>query len=268
MQLEQYIEYWRKLKVDGPQYVHEEDRRTIFEDPYFSILKEGHRGSNLDKEPGKTQLHLKLLPAPHTGSLEKARIFLVSLNPSVNVTNYDDEANDEFRDKLIAQIHQRLDGTEFPLMTLDPAQSLTGGYEYANKSYRFGRLLNAIAESHFSCKDDPELEARRWLAQNVATIEVMPYKSKNYSSLCDRLRSFEVAKELLDKYLRPKALNGELLVIVTRKLKELGLKYENRAEDFVLYHPTARAEARRAHLTPCTTDGGNAILRWAAKLLD
>jgi hypothetical protein len=81
------------------------------------------------------------------------------------------------------------------------------------------------------------------------------------------LPSFEVAKGFLDGYLKPKAFKGELLVIVTRKLKQLGLKYEERTGDLVLYHPTKGAEALRSHLTPGKTDGGNAILRWCDKLL-
>ena len=265
--IEEYISYWRELKVNNAPYVHDEDRKMIFEDQRFKLLKYGSRQSNLLEAPGKTQLHLQLLPAPHTGDLRKARIFLVSLNPSVAETNYDDEADETFRRKLIAQIHQRFEGQEYPLLTLDPTLAHTGGYAYWNKYVKFGGLMDEIAKSHFKDAIDPKTEARRWLAQNVATIEVMPYKSKSYDARCDNVHSFQVAKAFLDGYLKPKALKGELLVIVTRKLKQLGLKYEERTDDLVLYHPTKGNEALRSHLTPDKTDGGKAILRWCGNLL-
>jgi len=94
-------------------------------------------------------------------------------------------------------------------------------------------------------------------------LEVMPYISKEYDGKCDHLRSFEIARQLLHEYLKPKAYNNELLVIVTRRLKKLGLATEDQSLDFVLYNP--QSEARRAPLTP-NSRGGKAILRWCDRL--
>jgi hypothetical protein len=257
--IQEYIDYWRRLDVDQKPFVHPEDRDTLLNNNKFSFLSKGTTSCDIADSKQSKQLHLGLLPAPHTGDLTSAEIVIVALNPGYGVENYVEQDDVDFRNRLKQQIHQRFSSEDdYPLLTLDPATQGRGGYKWWNTQGRLGGVIQRIADHKFRNHPNRNGEARRLLAKTIATLEVMPYISKEYSARCNQIPSVKRARSLLHDYLKPRALSGELLVIVTRSLTNLGMPYGEKTQTLVLCNPK---KARNLSLTP-HSEGGGAILKW------
>jgi hypothetical protein len=71
--------------------------------------------------PGDTRLHLGLLPQPFIGNLQRASIYVLSLNPGLDPTDYFGEYEvQEYRNALLANLKQQFHKTVPPFIFLDP----------------------------------------------------------------------------------------------------------------------------------------------------
>lgn len=246
--LDRYISFWRSLDLSGPTFIHNADREFL-DQPKFKRLTKGNecRIEGFD-------LHLTLLPAPYTGDLRQADIFLVYLNPGVGAADYHDEQNLAFRERLVKNIRQEFEGADYPFLSLDPAFKETGGYKYWATR---GKALREIIEVVASKKTSGNIEkAQHLLANRIASIECIPYKSKKCAPGFLGLRSAQMSREFICDFLVQRAALGEVTIIVTRSVKRLGFDPEAPPKGVIVY-PTRHA--RSASISP-RTRGGKAIL--------
>src|SRR5690606_16191656 len=75
-------------------------------------------------------LHTGLLPLPYLGSLERASMFLLALNPGLHASDYHAEIHPAFRERLLSNLYQQDAADEFPFLSLDPVFAWHAGFEY------------------------------------------------------------------------------------------------------------------------------------------
>lgn len=250
MGMNSIVKFWRALNVVEPPFIHPEDEKQC-----------GHMREFVDKRslnhrmfvesarfPGKDGFHLSLLPVPYLGDLSKADIFILLLNPGFSISNYDSMQSPLYRTLSTRSIRQEFKDIEFPMISLDPMLASTAGFVWWHG--KFAELISRISEArHISY-----LNALKQLANRVAAIELVPYRSKSFSAskLINKLPSTIAARRYVHEELVPRARRGEITLIVTRKAKDWGVL----APEAIIYYKT---EARSAHLTPGSR-GGKAIL--------
>jgi hypothetical protein len=201
--------------------------------------------------PGDTRLHLGLLPQPFIGDLRRASIYVLSLNPGLDPTDYFGEFEvQEYRNALLANLKQQFHETAPPFIFLDPRHCWHGGFRWWHK--KLSRLIKTFAdESGVSFAS-----ARARLATELASVELLPYHSAVFHDSGGRLRnlhSVALAKNFVTDFVLPRVKRGEAIAIVVRKAQLWGLpeisgviRYESK-------------DAQGAHLTP-NSSGGRAIL--------
>jgi hypothetical protein len=255
--LTEIVKFWRDCPLDRPPFVHPEDLATLgqYEPSLLKLPRQtfqqfvaGSRFGDFD-DP---RFHLSLLPTPYAGDLERADIFLLQLNPGLNFTDYYGEWKvPKFRRRLIRNLRQELDGLEFPFAFLDPEFCWHSGFRWWEEK------LRGVATTIANRKQVRYLDALRELSRRIAAIELVPYHSISFRDhrLIKDLASARQAKQYAQD-LRSKALLTKCSIIITRKVKEWGLR-RMRNGRVVLYSP---ALARGASLGP-KTKGGQAILR-------
>lgn len=101
------------------------------------------------------------------------------------------------------------------------------------------------------------LDALRFMANTVASLELVPYHSRVFKShkLVGRLPSSEAARNYVQSELLPRALDGEITFIATRRVNGWGLTVPTSGR-FIRYEG---GERRGASLSP-NTSGAAAIL--------
>lgn len=255
--LTEIVKFWRACPLDKPPFVHPEDLPTLrqCEPSLLGLPRQNFRQFVAGKRFGDFddhRFHLSLLPTPYAGDLERADIFLLQLNPGFHFTSYYGECGvPKYRRRLVRNLRQELDGLEFPFMFLDPEFCWDPGFRWWEEKLR-GVATCIANRKHFSY-----LNALRELSRRIAAIELVPYHSISFRDhrLIKDLASVRRAKEYAQD-LRSKALLTKCSIIITRKVKEWGLR-RMRNGRVVLYSP---ALARGASLGP-KTKGGQAILR-------
>jgi hypothetical protein len=205
---------------------------------------------------GGSKLHLDLLPMPFVGNLERAKVYLLMLNPGLAPSDYYGEYNvQEYRSALQNNLAQRPDSTFF---FLDPTFSWHGGYLYWHS--KLSKLIASVAH-------DMEIqygEARRIFQEHLAVLELLPYHSATFGiagKKLEKLKSVALARSFVLETLVPKAQAGKCLIVATRAKGYWRLPEH---ENIITY---SGGEARGAHLS-ASTRGGKAIssfLRRAAR---
>jgi hypothetical protein len=243
---------WKQFQPDRAPYLLPGDEGVLHE-RHLYCRHAGWDGFVTDPEfgaPGKSQLHLDLLPIPFVGRLETASVFLLMLNPGFGPHDYFGEYTvPEYRAALLDNLRQDR-STSF--LFLEPRFSWHGGYGYWH-----AKLWNVIAA--FAKRADISYgDARHFFQSHIAALELAPYHSVNFSlpgRVLNSLRSVQLARAFVHEELVPRAKAGECLVVVTRAVKNWQLP---RHRNVVAY---TASEARGAHLS-AKSRGGAAILEF------
>jgi hypothetical protein len=245
--------FWRAMPLLQPPYIHPADLPIFCAHPNlfdegksdFRRFIKGPRFGNFDDN----KFHASLLPSPFGGDLNRAKIFILMLNPGFAFADYHkDKLSQRWKKRTL---HQKLSRAEFPFTALNPELCYRPGFIWWEKKLR--QVLKRIAKERFN---GSYFEAMRSLSKNLAVIELVPYHSASFkgSKIIRELPSVEVAKQFVHDVLLPHARRGKATVIVTRKAKEWGLK---EGRNVVVY---GREHARGASLGARTL-GGKAILK-------
>lgn len=202
--------------------------------------------------PDDRRLHLGLLPQPFCGDLQKARVFILLLNPGLGPLGAFAQLRiPEYREALLANLR----GGQ-PFMHLDPHFAWHGGFSYWNKKLRdvIEKLGEEWGESYAS--------ARERLRQQIATLELVPYHSVKFPRrriMRADLKSAELAKSFA-RVLVDRAKQDECLLVVLRAHNLWGLPkgIEKETANVVVY---SKSQARGAHLN-CKSRGGKRIFEF------
>jgi hypothetical protein len=245
------IETWKIYKPKSP-YVLPGDELLFGEKWTDKVWKDQIRTDDFLDPKSDNSFQLGYLPVPFAGNLKKASIFILMLNPGFSPADaYGEGHNQKFKKVLRDCLRQTSAAYFYPL---DPKFSWTGAFNYWHK--KLEKLISEIATKSKRTKSFSE--ARRFLASHLVCIEMIPYHSvsfKNSRKLID-LPSAQLARNFVKEHLFKRALKGEVLIVVTRKINVLGLEVvENKVINYT------SGEARGAHLTP-KSPGGSAIINF------
>jgi hypothetical protein len=197
-------------------------------------------------------LHTGLLPMPFVGSLSRAKVFLLMLNPGLSPTDYFGEFDQPaYRSALWDNLIQTRE-REFPFVFLNPFFSWHDGFRYWHTK------LKSVLEALSATWAVPYHDTLSRAASLIASIELLPYHSAVFDLSKRRLTSIPsvgVVQYFVQK-LSVRASRGEVTIIVGRSSAMWRLVP---SRDVVVY---SGAEARAAHLTLTVhSRGGEAILR-------
>ncbi len=197
--------------------------------------------------------HLTLLPQPYGGDLRKAEIFILLLNPGLGYTDYWGESRvKSFRNRLVRNLRQKLEGIHFPFMWLDPEYCWHGGFVWWEKKLR--DVIKVIAEEKFH---GHYIDALRDLSNRIACLELLPYHSFSFGAhgLVEDLPSVKIMREFVRSKLVQEAKSGKKTLIVTRRQNDWGLP--EGVENIAIY----RGGHTRGASLSTNSEGGKAILR-------
>jgi hypothetical protein len=210
---------WEKWEPSGPRFVLCADR-DLLESTSNSkrVVNFGSWPAAISApdfcQPDDTRLHLGLLPQPFIGDVRRASIYVLSLNPGLEPTDYYGEYEvPEFRSALLATLKQRFNEIAQPFLFLDPRYSWHGGFRWWH-----GKLSGVIAR----LRDEWRVsfgKARKCLASEMASIELLPYHSARFkdSGWLGKLSSVALAKAFVKEAVVPRVERGEAIAIVLRK---------------------------------------------------
>jgi len=185
-------------------------------DPLIGILDDDLDAVNFhnSKHAGtKFELRVEkgMLPEPYQGHIENAKLIFLMLNPCFDETDKIFYANKEYYNDVIDTINQNLD-KEYPFSILHPKWALSPASRY------WRTQLGKYAEAISSIKKVSFEDGMKIVANNVATIELFPYHSKNWTSSKNLMHIKSVQ---YSRYLAKKAiLNTDKIVVCTRAIRE------------------------------------------------
>lgn len=251
------LEVWANWEPDSPPFVLDGDLEVL--NSHQSARAVATRCSWQEAiqapdfcAPGDRRLHLGLLPQPFFGDVRRASIYVLLLNPGLGPHDYYGEYEvPEYRAALLANLKQQPRSGATPFLFLDPQFAWHGGFDWWHG--KLAKVMDRLA----SAWEVSFAEARARLGSALASIELLPYHSSQFSDAggwLRRLRSVDLARAFVAEFILPRVQRGEATVIVTRKVAAWGLPEH---AGVVTY---SRAQARAAHLTP-DSPGGRAILK-------
>ncbi|OJV43983.1 MAG: hypothetical protein BGO25_12685 [Acidobacteriales bacterium 59-55] len=222
---ETLTKFWSKLPPDhGKLHIHPDDldwfrenKWDVQDQPLLTFDK--FIRSNRFREDDK-QLHLSLLPVPFVGNLEKAKVFILLMNPGLGASNYYEEEDAAFRAACISNISQTNGNDEFPFFCLNPRFAWSGGFIWWEARLR-PILSKLVAKSGCTY-----YEALASLAKQIVAVELIPYHSVDGSALNGRgnpwknLPSARHAREFVKRLCGAKE---KPLVVVLRSHERWGL---------------------------------------------
>lgn len=255
------LEAWSGWRSDTAPYVLEQDRallaspRSVRATAVVTDWQTAIRQEDFCA-PGDSRLHLGLLPEPFCGDVRSATIFVLLLNPGLGPSDYYGEYEvPAFRAARLQNLQQVFDGRTLPFYMLDPKFSWHGGFQWWHR--KLCGVIGAIAAS----RTISFAAAQRLLADQLASIELLPYHSATFGDAdgwLSGLQSVRLAKSYVHDVIVPRVRRGDAIVIATRQVNLWGLP------DIPGVIRYSAGQARGAHLTP-SSPGGDAILRWMAR---
>ena len=194
-----FHKFWERC---GESHIHPSDQP--FFDEYESEVKRIEEEKGIRHEKFLTK---RYLPCPFDGPLYKAKVVVCLSNP-----NYPDPSNPEVEDNYAGVIKAQRSGcADLP-------------HEFDSKYYK--RIAKVL---------DLELDQIREL---VSIFNVCPYASKKLEGLERRvaagLPSVWAAQDHLRKELIPKALNGDIYLVIIRKHELWGVAERSEAKNLVV----------------------------------
>lgn len=160
-------------------------------------------------------LHTGLVPLPFVGDVRRAKVYFLLLNPGLSANDYYAEYEAKgFRQRLLANLRQDFTETEYPFYPLDPDCAWHSGNEYWE-----GKLKH-IALQLCQRSSLPHSQVRKFLAQSVCAIEMLPYHSVSLDVPWGAMKKFSsvaLARRCV-KALMPRAQAGGCMLVVMRRV--------------------------------------------------
>jgi hypothetical protein len=251
------IEAWSKWEPEKAPYILEADRESLSSCKSEEAIvtyrswKEAYSSPGFQGEPD-SRLHLGLFPQPFKGDVLNASIYILLLNPGLSPTDYYGEYQvPGFREAMLLNHRQDFSNSSLPFIFLDPQFSWHGGFEWWNRKLK--HVISAISKHRKVTFN----EARKSVAQKIASIELFPYHSRNFKDAdkwLKNLPSVQLAREFVNDVVLSRVRSGKAVTIITRKAKEWSLP---EIPGIITY---TAGQARSASLSP-NTAGGKAILK-------
>lgn len=207
------------------------------------------------------RLHLGLIPVPFVGDMKNASIYILMINPGLELGDYFEYEVPCFQQALRDNLRQKHKNGVMPFLFLDPQFAWHGGFRY------WHRKLKGIIERLAASRGESFTEARKTLGSKLAVVQLVPYHSTVFNPKALKLSSVRLAQEFVKQTVAERVRCGKAIVIVARQVKTWDqiLGDDLREKDEVIrYTPS---EARGASLGP-STRGGCAILRWLGVCTD
>jgi hypothetical protein len=256
------LDEWQNWEKTEPPYVLEKDeavlaskRSLLAIERSYTTWEDVYSEPNFNR-PGDRKLHLGLVPHPFCGDLRDAEVYLLMLNPGYAPSDYFAELEvSEYLDATKNNLKQSFDEEDYPFFLLDPKFSWTGGGKWWNDK------LEGITGSLSESRGTSYAEARHFLSQKIASLELIPYHSTSFYDAGNwrrTLASARMAREFVRDYVIPKVESNEAVIIATRQVNEWDLPEH---PNVIRYNA---GESRGAHLTP-SSRGGVAILEQLQK---
>ena len=252
----EFLKKWKKAELNRPPYIFPKDKEIIKKlekkgkiITYYTV--KDYINSKEFANRKDTTLHIGLKPLPFAGYLRKASIYILTANPGLSpVDYYIEESDQKYVRDIENNIKQFNDKSKYPMFLLNPKYSWYAGFEYWEEK------LRDIIDLLMINKKMQYKEALRFVSKKIATVELLPYHSRNFGLSENELSKFESVKlvrEFAQKELVKLANNGEAIIIVIRKANHWDIK-ENK--NIIVYD---KNEARGASLSS-ESRGGKAIL--------
>jgi hypothetical protein len=250
------IKRWRSCSLSRAPYIFPGDEILLKEkySKHICVVRDFQKyvehetfGTKKDK-----RLHLGLLPRPYSGSLAKARIFILLLNAGLQPLDYYAEGERSVRKMLLADIYQRRKGN-YPFPSLDPILSWLGSARYWRP-----RLAEHVQNLMQQDNSKEYYKALGALSRAICVVQLVPYHSRAFGlprSVVNKLQSTHAIKRLIHEVIVPEAEQAKALVIVARKAKQWGIR---QSKNVIVYK---RSESRAGYIS-LSSRGGKAILRF------
>jgi hypothetical protein len=149
---------------------------------WSDVVRDPCFGAEVDR-----RLQIGLVPQPFMGNLEAAKVVIVLLNPGLGPADFHAEfEHPAFREALLQNLQGELTHSEFPFLFLDPTWAWTGGY-----SWWYARLRRIVA--CFENAQGSRRAAQSFVAQSIASLELVPYHSQKEPRGYLQLRSVGLA---------------------------------------------------------------------------
>ncbi len=249
------VNAWRKESFRRPPFVLREDSvLTEHKSKRYVCCIRGFKAYTKNKKFGyknDKSLHLGLLPRPYSGSLARAKIFLLMLNPGLQPLDYYTEEKRFLRRSIIGDIHQKLRG-KYPFPSLNPKMSWFGGAGYWRPKLR-DHIVRLQEDNKCSYQ-----QAASKLAKSICVLQLVPYHSPSFglpSRIVKKLKSTELVQNFIREVIIPEAKRGKAVVVVTRKATRWGIQSSG---NVIVYQGS---ESRAGYLSKGSR-GGRAIQRF------
>jgi hypothetical protein len=165
-----------------------------------------HRGTKFELRVEKG-----MLPEPYQGHVDSAKVIFLMLNPCFDETDKKFYANKEYYDEVLDTINQDLD-KEYQFSILHPKWSTSPASRY------WRRQMGKYAEAISSIKGISFEAGMKVVANNIATVELFPYHSKNWTSTKSLM---QIQSVKYSRYLAKKAIiDTNKIVVCTRAIRE------------------------------------------------
>ncbi len=157
-----------------------------------------------------SDLHLSHLPAPYWGDLSRASVLICLKNPGFDNTDYYLESQPDFQQMQMRTIHQELQHEPSPFVHLDPRFSWSGSFQWWEQKFR--PILDALQQDGVRYRDALQL-----LSQQVAALQLFPYRSRDSSRLRWNVRgSVMPSVQQARRHLSVASHNRKQLVLLMR----------------------------------------------------
>ena len=188
---------WEKL--DPSVGVLDEDLKAVI------IHNAKHAGTKFELRVEKG-----MLPEPYQGHIDSAKVIFLMLNPCFDETDKLFYANEEYYNDVIDTINQDLN-KEYQFSILHPKWSNSPASRY------WRRQMGKYAEAISSIKGISFEAGMKVVANNIATVELFPYHSKNWTSTKSLM---QIQSVRYSRYLAKKAIiDTNKIVVCTKKAK-------------------------------------------------
>jgi hypothetical protein len=198
------IDFWRRFKPTQKHInIHQDDQLVLNVSEKYARLSNETDFEYLNKNG----LKFELPPTPILGDLKNAKIVVCMLNPGVNTSDLKAYNDRNLQNRLEKNLCQNFpigdDSYKFPF--LDPELCWTGGFTW------WYRKFKPIF--------DNDMKKQKFVAQNVAAIELFAYPSKSFGT--HKLLDTQSTK-LAKAWFKEEREKGDKLLIVGRQPKAWG----------------------------------------------
>ena len=256
---EELINYWTDvIKNKNSSFISSNDEQLFIENNRADLLlRYSYEEILSDREKFQQKgFHINLLPAPYSGDLSNADIFILLANPGYSLTDYYDESCKDYRDAVIKNIKQ--EQVEYANPCFNPAFLWTGGARYWN-----GKLKDIVQQLLDTGVYNSYADILKAFSNRIATLELVPYHSEYLNPprrIFDSLESKKLMLTFIKEYVLPKARAGKALVVVGRRADDWGI--EDDRENNIIVYPHKQAQSFSLTSQSC---GGSAIINWLAE---